>query len=223
MSFDEFVHWCQSLLALVIALFGAIGSGLTLFKALRDRPKHDSAPAARVRMKYVLSGLFALIALVILVVYLRSPRVAITEPRDGGTVNVMLLDSGSAQFTVRGSAARLASNSRRRIYLLVHPDQPPAPGWWIQPDVAIDSAGHWNGTAWFGTRGWEAKPGQTLWLQAVIAARQNPLPAGSDGVPWVSDPEGLEPATASTVVRVSVAAVTRQGNELTPEQRRASQ
>jgi hypothetical protein len=144
-----------------------------------------------------------------LVVWLFSPRVGITEPADGGAVDVTLHnDTGSAEFRVRGTAERLTSSSQRRVYVLVHPDGP-ARGWWIQPAISVDSTGHWDGMAWFGTRGWEAKPGQRLLVQVVVAARRDPLPAGNDGVPWVADPEELQPATASKVRRVTVRAVGR--------------
>src|SRR6185295_3838058 len=102
------------------------------------------------------------------------------------------------------------NDSKRRIYLLIHPDDPPASGWWIQPEVSFLDRGHWQGIAWFGTRGWEAKSGQRLWLQAVVAARRDPLPMGKDGIAWVADPSLLDPATMSDVVRANVASVTRR-------------
>jgi hypothetical protein len=225
MSFDTFVHWTQGFLALLIALLTAIPAALGALRAWADWKKAKSPPPPsapippqsqserlrrRSRVTSVISALLAIVPITILVVYLKSPKIEITEPRDGGSVSVILENNGSAQLRVQGTATRVAPDSKRRIYLLVHPEDPPAPGWWIQPEVSFLDPGHWQGVAWFGTRGWEAKPGQRLWIQAVVAARRDPLPIGKDRIAWVADPSLLDPATTSNVVRASVASVTRR-------------
>lgn len=91
-----------------------------------------------------------------------------------------------------------------RIYLLVHPERPNAPGWWIQPEVALDSKGRWSGVVWIGTKGFEMHAGDELWIVAVIAERRNVLPAGTDGHPWVDDPGALAPAASSKIVHLKV-------------------
>src|SRR3954462_2336792 len=152
MSVDTFVHWTQSVLGIVAQLVVLIGSIL----ALSRTRKYSRAKHARRSWMLIFVILF-LIFLTIFAIWIFSPVVAITEPADGQTIDVILHgDTGSSEFRVRGTASHLKSNSRRRIYLLVHPDDPPAPGWWIQPAVSVDSGGHWSGVAWFGTTGWEA-------------------------------------------------------------------
>lgn len=211
MSFDTFVHWTQSVLGILAQLVALIGTILSFrrfkLKLVPPLPHADKPP--RRGPWLIIFVILLLIFLTIFVIWISSPRVAITKPADGQTVDVILhRDTGSSEFRVRGTASHLKSNSGRRIYLLVHPDDPPAPGWWIQPAVSLDSEGNWNGVAWFGTHGWEAKPGQRLWLQAVVAQRRIPLPVGKNGVPWVDDPADLEPATTSKVMHATVGGVT---------------
>jgi len=211
MSLDTFVHWTQSVLGILAQLVTLIGSILALLRLLKIE-RHPPPPDANHQRRGLWILIFVilfLIFLTIFVIWISSPRVAITKPVDGQTVDVILHDdTGSSEFRVRGTASHLKSNSKRRIYLLVHPHDPPAPGWWIQSAVSLDSEGNWNGVAWFGTHGWEAKPGQSIWLQAVVAERRTSLPVGKDGVPWVEDPEELGPATTSKVVHATVSAVT---------------
>jgi hypothetical protein len=212
MSFDTFVHSLQSVLGILIQLVTLIGSILAFRKVHKMKRLPPPAPDAKrpyYRLWIVIFVILILIFLLLFVIWISSPRVAIAKSADGYTVDVILHgDTGSSEFRVRGTASHLKSNSSRRIYLLVHPDDPPAPGWWIQPAVSLDSEGNWNGVAWIGTRGWEAKPGQTLWIQAVVAERRSSLPVGKDGVPWVDDPEELDPATMSKVVHATVGRVT---------------
>ena len=206
-SFDTFVHWTQSVLGILTSIVTLIAGVFGLFKVWPV--KRAGTERRTIGFRPLIALILILIGLLILIVWLFSPRVAITEPADGGTVDVILHDdTGSAEFRVSGTATRLTSNSKRRIYLLVHPDEPPAPGWWIQPAVSLDSTG-WTGVAWIGTRGWEARTGQRLWLQAVVAARRDPLPTGNDGVPWVGDPQELQPATTSKVVHATIRSVSR--------------
>jgi len=208
-SFDTFVHWTQSVLGILTSVVTLISGVLGLIKVLPVR--QGNTVRRKISFRLLIALILFLIGLFILIVWLFSPRVAITEPADGGTVDVILHDdTGSSEFRVRGTATRLTSNSKRRIYLLVHPDEPPAPGWWIQPAVALDSTGIWTGVAWIGTHGFEAKPGQRLWLQAVVGARRDPLPTGNDGVARVDDPEELQPATTSKVVHATIRSVSRR-------------
>jgi len=207
MSFDTFVHWTQSLLGILLQLAALSGSIFASLKVLKIRRKPTPEPDAKPLWILILVILF-FIFLTIFAIWISSPRVAIGEADDGHPVDVILHDdTGSSEFRVRGTTSHLKSNSGRRIYLLVHPDDPPAPGWWIQPAVSVDSDGNWNGVAWIGTRGWKAKPGDRLWIQAVVAERRVSLPLGKDGVPWVDDPEDLQPATTSKVVHATVGRV----------------
>jgi len=208
MSFDTFVHWTQSVLGILLQLIALGGSIFASRKVFRIRRQPAPAPDAK-PLWILIFILLLFIFLTVFAIWISSPRVAIVEPGDGQIVDVILHgDTGSSEFRVRGTVSHLKSSSGRRIYLLVHPDDPPAPGWWIQPAVSLDSEGNWNGVAWFGTHGWEAKPGQRFWIQAVVAERLVSLPLGKDGVPWVDDPEDLEPATTSKVVHATVGRVT---------------
>ena len=149
MSFDTFVHWTQSILGILLQSVTLIGSIVALIKTFRSKENAAPTEAKRPphRLWMLVFAILFLIFLTLFVIYLSSPGVKITEPADGKMVAVILhADTGSSEFRVRGTASHIKSNSSRRIYLLVHPDDPPAPGWWIQPAVSLDSDGNWSNT-----------------------------------------------------------------------------
>lgn len=135
-----------------------------------------------------------------------APRLLIHQPGPTNpAVNVHLdATSGSSRFDVAGVSSGVYGKSRRRIFVLVHPEQPPAPGWWIQPDVAVEPSGRWSGVAWIGNKTSQAQPGDRFLVTSVVAPDHGPLPLDAQGVPWVRDPAVLEPEVSSNVVRATV-------------------
>src|SRR5436190_24351316 len=107
MSFDTFVHWTQSILGILLQLVALIGSVVALRKSLKHKAGNTPPDAKSPRRTWMF--IFAILFLgflTLFVIYLSSPRVEITEPADGKTVDVILhADTGSAEFRVRGSAS----------------------------------------------------------------------------------------------------------------------
>jgi hypothetical protein len=134
------------------------------------------------------------------------PLVDIEEPSDRSGVAAITEPNGSSHFDVRGKSRAVVNKSSKRVYLLVHPAQPVAPGWWIQPEVAMDSEGKWSGVAWVGAKDFETTAGSEVWIMAIVGRRE-PLPKGADGQPWIESPEILDPISSSRVKRVQIASV----------------
>lgn len=136
-----------------------------------------------------------------------APTVQITEPTRANDLTVTMDASGSARFDVAGASSGVFGQSGRRIYLLVHPEYPPASGWWIQPDVAVEPSGRWSGVAWIGNKQSRAQPTHRFSLMAVVASQREPVPVDATNVPWLRDPALLEPVATSNFVRAVVSHV----------------
>jgi len=182
-------------------------------EAIPTTPAPESRGSLYVALAFIAIGVVLLVGSTTLSVIgfssSKSLSVSISEPGDHKGIAVVTDPNGSSHFVVRGTFSRVAGDSTRRIYLLVHPERPVAPGWWIQPDVALDSEGNWSGIAWFGTKGFEASQGDELWIVAVVGKRRTPLPGGADGHAWVEDPSALQPDAQSKVVHLTVESARR--------------
>jgi hypothetical protein len=214
MSFQDFVHSVTGLITATAMLLTALAAFLPIWRSRSSDPVSPKAPSRAPLALPFLAGVLVGAALTILAARLLFPRdatvpadaptVTIAQPGQGNDLKAALDASGSARFDVAGSSTGVSGQNRRRIYLLVHPEQPPAAGWWIQPDVALEPSGKWTGIGWIGSQASQAAPGHRLLIMAIVAPDREPVPTDSAGVPWVRSPSVLEPAAVSNVVRVGI-------------------
>jgi len=130
-----------------------------------------------------------------------SPTVEITSPRDGESIEVQIAETGSGSFFVSGNSERVAANPDMRVYTLVHPADPYAAGWWIQPSVVMDLDGSWSGQAWIGDPDFPPHAGDKLDVLAIVTS-----PSQIQNRSKVDDPQDLKPRAQSYIVSVSIKA-----------------
>jgi hypothetical protein len=219
-SFQDFVH---SVAGLVTPICGAIAAFFVALKAYLEyikftstaappeaRPPRQPSPM-RALVLALLAGAILGAALTLLAAHLLlpppTPSVAIIAPRSGSGVAVKLDPSGSARFDVAGTSSNVFGKAHRHIYLLVHPKEPLAAGWWIQPAVVLERSGKWTAIGWIGSNAFRPGAGHTFQIVAVAAAERSPLPKNKTGEPWIEDYTGLDPLAASEIVDVRVSEV----------------
>lgn len=127
-----------------------------------------------------------------------GPTVEIASPENGEGIEVRIAETGSGSFSVNGSSTRVADKTDLRVYVLVHPSDPFAEGWWIQAAVVMNSDGNWSGQAWIGDPASPPHAGDIVDVITVVAA------ANQTHGSKVSDPKDLNPAAQSSVVRFNI-------------------
>lgn len=169
-----------------------VGSGLMLlafyiYKSDQPGPADASNITARVNPKSVEKG----------------PAVAITSFVSGQSVEVQLIKGGGGAFTVSGTSAGVEEDASLRIFLLIHPENPYAEGWWIQSPSIMESDGNWSARALVGNAEFLPKLGDTVTILAIAAPRDAPAQTKTD------DPKDLKPVAQSKIVRLKIDPVRR--------------
>lgn len=128
------------------------------------------------------------------------PSVAITSPAAGQQIEVTILpDTGAGLFIVTGTSTEVFAEPDLRVYVLVHPADPFASGWWIQHPATVDRNGRWSTQAWIGSTDFPPHQGDRIDLLVIAAG-----PDAVAGRTQVSDPKDLGPAAQSDIVQVSI-------------------
>lgn len=133
------------------------------------------------------------------------PSVAITSPAEGQEVEITRVDTGSAYFEVVGTSKHVAGNPDLRIYVLVHPTEPFAAGWWVQSPSATAPDGRWEGVAWIGNPEFPTQSGHLVQIVAVAARLEY-----VQSVQHVDDPKDLRPRAMSSFVEFTIGEVKEQ-------------
>lgn len=144
---------------------------------------------------------FAIIGL-LFNIFTPKPGITISSPPTGQQIEVRLIDTGSGSFTVGGVSSRVFSDPDLRVYVLVHPADPPAAGWWIQQPATVEQSGQWSALAWIGSKDFPPHVGDKIEIVVVVTT-----PGQVAGFEKVSDPKDLEPAAQSDIVRISIGVI----------------
>jgi hypothetical protein len=131
-----------------------------------------------------------------------EPTVEITSSKDRESIEVRIANKGSGSFLVDGNSAGVSSKPALRVYVLVHPAEPFAEGWWIQPAVVMNSDGTWSGQAWIGDPSSSPNVGDLIDVLAVVAASDQ-----VKGHTKVNDPKDLNPLARSNTVRINIGSI----------------
>jgi hypothetical protein len=223
MALESFL---SSIASLITALGLLVASLASLFQAYRSLPKKSSPsrshpenppgqPAREtsrgsILLKNPIFDLGLLLALLSISIFIGrsllrpTPQVAITTPSAGQAVDVKLLPStGSASFMVSGSSSNTEAYPQMRIYLLVHPADPFASGWWVQASPAVvDPGGRWTVQSWYGDKSFPPLPGNKIDLLALVADPQQVA-----GQTQIDSPNNLNPIAQSAVITITFRAV----------------
>lgn len=136
----------------------------------------------------------------------------IKSPPPGAQIAVEDYANGSAHLRVQGTSQRVFEDAGLYIYVLVHPVQPYAEGWWIAAPVRPAATdGWWRADVWVGSQQSPVQPGNRFELAAVVA------PPGMDNLYQpVPEPESLAPLARSRSVEFTIAAVSTPTPTPTP-------
>ncbi len=127
----------------------------------------------------------------------------IRSPPPNAQVAIEDYANGSAHLRVQGTSQRVFEDEELYIYVLVHPVQPYAEGWWITAPVRPTSDdGWWKADVWIGSPQSPVQPGHRFELVAAIA------PPGMDALYQpVPEPGSLNPLARSRSVEFTVGAI----------------
>jgi len=216
MSIENFLHSTVSLVTALGALLAAAASLMKAFKgfwATRPpepsgaKPSQPSALIGLLRMPaFDLGILLILVSVGIFVarqIVPPPPQVAITDPVNGQQIEVRILaEAGSGSFGVSGTSAEVFADPTLRLYVLVHPADPFASGWWIQQAATVDRNGQWTTQAWIGNEDFPPHVGDKIDILAIVTD-----PARVGGRNQISDPKDANPATQSGIIRMSIGSI----------------
>lgn len=216
MSVESFLRSTASLVAALGTLVAAAASlaaalkGFWATRPLEPRAEKSTQPSALISLlkmpAFDLGILLILLSVGIFVARQLVPpptEVAITTPGEGQAIEVRLLpETGSGSFTVSGTSDEVFDDDSLRLYVLVHPADPFAAGWWIQQPVAVDRSGRWTTQAWIGNADFPPHVGDKVDIVAIAAD-----PAEIGGRTQLSDPKDARPAAQSDIVSVSIGTI----------------
>lgn len=216
MSVENFLRDPVSLIAALGTLVAAIASLIKAISKLREqtlpsspeqKPSRSSALAILLKMTvFVVGVLLALISVGIFTargLLPPPPRVAITSPASGQQIEIRIFaETGSGSFTVSGTSSEAFTNPDLRLYVLIHPADPFATGWWIQQPATVDRNGQWTTVAWYGAKEFPPQAGNQIDILAVVA---DPAQVGSRV--QTGDPKDIHPVAQSDIVRVRIGAI----------------
>jgi hypothetical protein len=164
----------------------------------------ETKPRPPSKLIYAIAGggtaaiTFAVIGL-LFNVFAPKPSVAITSPTASQPIEVRLANTGSGSFTVSGTSSEVFSAPDLRVYVLVHPADPPAAGWWIQQPATVEQNGQWSALAWIGSKDFPPHVGDKIDI-LVVATR----PEQVTGLEKVSDPKDIKPVAQSAIVKIGI-------------------
>ena len=193
----------QAISAVAVALITYVVGPIIKGKITKPS-KRKVTPRQPSKLMYIVAGVgtfvitFAVIGL-LLNAFVPKPSVTITSPSTSQQIEVRLADTGSGSFTVSGISSEVFSAPNIRVYVLVHPADPPAAGWWIQQPATVEKNGQWSTLAWIGDRNSPPHAGDKIDI-LVIATK----PEHVAGFDKISDPKDVKPVAQSDIIRVSI-------------------
>jgi hypothetical protein len=132
--------------------------------------------------------------------WLQHPRLSIANPTTQGSAHVTILDStGAGRFEVSGVSSNIATRNDMRLYVLVHPVEPYAGGWWIQHPANVSRNGKWTSEVWIGSDEFPPHDGDVVEIIAVVAWPESVL-----GRMHVDSPSQLDPDEITDIQRFTL-------------------
>lgn len=193
----------QGVTAVIVAVIAYV-VGPVIAKRLRRNRKPAASSRPRGLLYALVAGVSATVTFLIVGVSFNAlapkPSVAITNPAAGQQIEMTTLPStGSGSFMVSGISTEVFANPSLRVYVLVHPAEPFASGWWIQQPATVDRNGQWTMQAWYGAHAFPPQPGNRIDLMAIVST-----PVLVAGRVQISDPKDIEPVAQSDIIGVSI-------------------
>ena len=199
----------QGVAGILVAVITYVISPIAVerFRQRSEKLPHPKQPNSLV---YALiaggSGAVTFVVIGLLIAVLSpKPSVAITSPVTGQQVEVRLLtETGSGAFMVSGTSSEVFADPDLQVYVLVHPSDPFAGGWWIQQSATVDRNGQWTTQAWIGSKDFPPQIGHQVDILAVVADPRRI----ADRV-WIANPKNIRPVAQSDIVRISLGSITK--------------
>ncbi len=214
--FSDFIRGAASTMTAMAGLVSAIVGLIGLFKKsappqdseTTEPPEIDDPRIKKIKGRIIPVAFFILGVLVFTVIVVAKavlpplPSVEISSI-PSNQVNVRIdKQTGAGYFSIEGASSNLSSKSNLRVYVLVHPAEPPAPGWDVQEPAVIDKSGHWQAQVWYGGRELPPQPGNKIQIVAVVAPTLQ-----FTGYKHVSAIQDIAPQAQSDIKTIRVASL----------------
>lgn len=187
-AFNDFLRSTTSTLVALGGLFSAMVSLIGLFVSSRKKYPGSEAEeeeeilddriksikniinAKTISITFLALGLLVSAGIVVAWAFLPPlPSVEISSI-PSNQINVRIdKQTGAGYFSIEGISSNVFSKSNLRVYVLVHPAEPPSPGWDVQEPAVIDKGGHWQSQVWYGGKELPPQPGNKVQIVAVVA------------------------------------------------------
>lgn len=194
----------QAITAIVVAIITYVAGPVVTSKIAKPAKTREAKPRQPSKLLYAVAGggtaaiTFAVIGL-LFNVFAPKPSVAITNPAARQQIEIRLADTGSGSFTVSGISSEAFSDPNLRVYVLVHPADPPGAGWWIQQPAIVERNGQWSTLAWIGNKDFPPHVGDKIDILVVATKPEQVI-----GFEKVSDPKDIKPVAQSDIIKVSI-------------------
>jgi len=192
----------QAICAIVVAVITYVVGPIVVRKVTKARDFPKSQQPSKLKYAFAGGSAAAIIFIVIGVlinIFSPKPSVSITSPATGQQIEVRLAETGSGSFTVSGNSSVVFSDPNLRVYVLVHPADPPAAGWWIQQPATVELNGQWSTLSWIGNKDFPPHVGDKIDILVVAT-----MPKQVIGLEKVSDPKDIKPVAQTDIVRISI-------------------
>jgi len=195
------------LLDQIIASVSAILVAIITKTSIQPAKRSLSSKALQPMLSWTIIGVAAALTFILVSTLLTwlgpKPNVAIANPLDNQLLEVKIIETGSGSFTVSGTLSNVVSDPTLRLYVLVHPVEPSAEGWWVQAPAIIDpSTDRWTSQAWIGNKEFPPHSGDRLALQVVVAR-----PERVQGRVHIDSPQDITPVAQSGIVEAVIGAL----------------
>ena len=196
---DTFGIIIQSISAIVIAVITYVLGPSIVRRSGAQESNHQPL------IYFIVGGVAAALTFIVIglafTMLTPKPKITIAIPATGQQIEIRLSETGSGSFTVSGTSSKVYSDPNIRIYVLIHPNDPPAAGWWIQQPAIVERNGQWQALIWTGSKDFPPHIGDKFEVVAVLAK-----PEQVASVEKVIDPKDIRPVAQSDIVEISIGA-----------------
>jgi len=179
LSSNIMVQVIQAVSAILVAIITFVVGPVVVAKVKKRQRHEDKTPSTKPsRLRYaIVSGIAAAITFVaiggLFAALTPKPKVVITNPSPAQNIDVRLAQTGSGSFRVSGTSSKVSLELK--IYVLLHPVDPFASGWWVQQPAGIGPDGKWNTEAWYGSKDNPPQVGNKIDILAVVTSSEQVL------------------------------------------------
>jgi hypothetical protein len=204
---------------LIAAISGLIGVIINIAIVIKGRDRKDDKideieppeipnppikiTAMSVYIFFLITGILAFGSIRVGKAFIPPPPLVEIDPIPNNQVDLSLYKpTGAGSFIITGGSSGVYSNQNLRIYVLVHPTEPSAPGWYVQRPVTPGKDGAWQLEVWHGGGTLQPQSGHKLQIVAAVAPALE-----IEGYKRVNDIVDIAPVAQSRARTISIASL----------------